>query len=423
MSDKTTTTPGGDAANPGGIQPQALDAVSTALGVTVTDEMRAASQIERSEPPAPAAKDPAKPEGAAPAAKTEEKLAAPAADAKAKPDAGGTPKPDAKDKPAAKDKVPTAEEIAAVLDGKPPGDDPEGKKTGDALLDDPIPEAIKGQTRERMENLLQRGRESRETILKHEAEIAQLKPMAEEAAAWQDVVAKSGLQPEEFATVMGTMSAINNGTMEQKRQAFARIEKFRNDLAAQLGEPVAGSDPLQGHDDLKQMVQDLEITQAHAIELATLRNRSKAQEQSSGQLEQQQRQAAQAQQDQAQAEATLRSLTDQLIARDGEAVFNVRKFIAFRTLQSIAPDLHPTRWARAFLDAYAAVPQAVVDSTLATLRGEVPGAGQQQRRNVVMAPGGGGSGGAGGNGGDLRPEHKTSQDAVFAALGLGAPGG
>ena len=186
---------------------------------------------------------------------------------------------------------------------------------------------------------------------------------------------------------------------------------------------MAGSDPLQGHDDLKQMVQDLEITQSHAIELATLRNRSKAQEQSSGQLEQQQRQAAQARQEQAQAEAALNDIGARLIQRDGEAAFNVRKVIAFRSLQNIAKSLPPAQWPAAFLDAYTAIPQTVVDSTLATLRGEVPGAGQQQRRNVVMAPGGGGSGGAGGNGGDLRPEHKTSQDAVFAALGLGTPGG
>lgn len=426
MSDKTTTTPGGDAANPGGIQPQALDAVSTALGVTVTDEMRAASQIERSEPPAPAAKDPAKPEGAAPAAKTEEKPAAPAADAKAKPDAGGTPKPDEQGKPGAKDKVPTAEEIAAVLDGKPAAG-AEGqaaeKKTGDALLDEPISDDVKGRTRERMENLLQRGRESHEKIQAYEAEVAELKPLAEQALGWQDVVVKSGLQPEEFATVMGTMSAINNGTPEQKRQALARIEKFRNDLAAQLGETVPGVDPLTGHEDLRQMVANLEITQERAAELAMHRNRAKAQEQLTGQQEQQQRQVQQARQEQADAEATLNDLGVRLIARDGEAAFNVRKHIAFKSLRNVAKSLPPREWPAAFLDAYAAVPQSVVDNTLAMLRGE-SGGGGQQHRNVVMSPGGaGGGGGGGGNGGNPRPEVKTSQDAVFAALGLGTPSG
>ena len=427
MSEKTTTTTGGEAANPGGIQPQALDAVSTALGVTVTEEMRAASQIERSDAPAPDAKEPAKAEAGTPAPKPDDKPAAP--DAKAKPDdaSSGAPKPDDKGKAGGKDKVPTAEEIAAVLDGKPPAG-PEGgqgeKKTGDALLDDPISDDVKGRTRERMENLLQRGRESHEKIQAYEAEVAELKPLAEQAMGWQDVVVKSGLQPEEFATVMGTMSAINNGTPEQKRQALARIEKFRNDLASQLGETIPGVDPLAGHEDLRQMVANLEITQERAAELAMHRNRAKAQEQLTGQQEQQQRQVQQARQEQADAEATLNDLGVRLIARDGEAAFNVRKHIAFKSLRNVAKSLPPREWPAAFLDAYAAVPQSVVDNTLAMLRGETAGGGGQQHRNVVMSPGGaGGGGGGGGNGGNPRPEAKTSQDAVFAALGLGAPGG
>lgn len=399
-------------------QPQTLDAVASALGVTVTPEARAAAQLEAPPPESPTVAE-APPSSADPQ-KTPPSDTAAAAASTTTADAGSkSGQAAAEKKPDDKPKVPTAEEIAAVLDG-PPKDAAAGeKKTGDALLDDPIPDEVKGRTRERMQTLLDRGRESHEKIKQQETRLAELEPLAKEAQAWSDIVVRSGLEPNDFATVMGTMAAINRGTVEQKRQALARIDQFRNQLATQLGETI-GSDPLAGHDDLRKQVEDLEITQERAQELATLRNRMRAQSQlETADNERRQREEADNQAQQA-AENELNNLQVQLVARDGEAAFNVRKHMAFKALQSAAPNLHPNLWARAFYDAYSAVPQSLVDHTL-TLLTNPTAARPTARTNVVMQPGGaGGGGGGGGNGGAPKPQPSTTYEAVAGALGIGA---
>lgn len=390
-----------------------LDVVAEALGVPVSDEMRPQEPTNAGAGDGDG-KPPAKPneeqgdQGKKPAATDSQENAKKADDGKT----------DASAKPEAK-KTPTEAEIAAVLDGAPAGK-AEPDKTGDALLDDPIPEEIKGRTRERMENLLQRGRESHIKLKEQEQKVAELVPLAEQAEGWTKVVVQTGLAPEEFAIVVGTMAAIHSGTIEQKKQALARIENLRNIVAAQIGEPVGG-DPLEGHDDLRRMVEDVEITREKAIELATLRNRTKAQQQFESTEQSRRQQEGDLQRERQNAESQLNALQGVLVERDGESAFNVRKLIAFRTLRATAPHLHPTRWKQAFLDAYDAVPKAVVDNTLAVLAGE-QGSNASGHRNMVMNPGGGGGGGSGGNGGAPRRDHKNTQDVVFSALGLTVDG-
>lgn len=403
-------------------QPAQIDAVAGALGVEISDADRTAYQLEKA--------------GDAPAA------AAPPGDGKpagetVTPPAGDTPPPGDGTPPAGEGKAgtegadgkdgepkePTAEEIAAILDGKPlppkPGDKPaEGaaEKTGDALLDDEIPAEVNGRTRERMEKLLARGRESHVKIAELTSQVEELAPLAEQAEGWQAVVVKSGLNPEDFATVMGTMAYINNGSIAEKRVAFGRIEKMYRDLAAQLGEAPTGADPLEGFADLQGMVDRQELPMAQAVELAQGRRRRKAEEDArTG--DDQVTQLATARRN---AEARLDVVGQALAQRDGNTVFMIRKHIALKALQGQVGALHPSQWEPAFIDAYNATPKAVVDATIAQLTGKRAPA----RTTPIMGNGSGGggapggTGGSGGNGGQPIKELKTTQDAVNAALGL-----
>lgn len=392
-------------------QPAAVDAVAAALNVEISDADRASYQLERAPDDAtageqaPAAGEQTPAPGQAPAGEQ-----APAAGEQAP--AGGQAPADG----AGKDGEPTEEEIEAILNGQTPAGETD-TKTGDALLDEEIPADAKGRTRERMEQLLARGRESHAKIQEMTSELEELRPLAEQADGWQAVVVKSGLTPEDFATVMGTMAYINNGTVAEKRVAFDRIKTMYRDLAAQLGEGDDQGDILDHHLDLKGMVDKLEIPRAQAEELARARNREKldAQDRANGDQATQLARARKA------AETRLDQLGNELATRDGSAVFRVRKHIALRALQGQVASLHPNQWEDAFIRAYDATPKAVVDAAIAQLRG----GGQASRRQTPIMGGGGGGGGGtstgGGNGGQMTRKVETTQDAVFAALGITVP--
>lgn len=414
-------------------QPAVIDAVAGALGVEISDADRTAYQLERaaSDPVADLPKPDDKPagtpppgDGAAPNAGAE---GTPPGDGGTPPGDGATPPGDGKGKDG-QPAEPTAEEIAAILDGKPltpKGPDgkelpPEPGKTGDALLDDEIPAEVNGRTRERMEKLLTRGRESHAKIQELSSQVEELAPLAEQAEGWQAVVVKSGLTPEDFATVMGTMAYLNNGSLAEKRVAFGRIEKMYRDLATELGEGVDGVDPLEGFADLKGMVDRQELPMAQAVELAQGRRRRKAEEDARSGDDQ----VTQLRNARTQAEARLDVVGQQLAQRDGNTVFMIRKHIALKALQGQVASLHPSKWEGAFLDAYDATPKAVVDATIAQLRGSTA----QRRTTPIMGNGSGGGGapggtggGTGGNGGQPVRKLETTEDAVFAALGIPKP--
>lgn len=400
MTTKTTTPPA----------PAQIDAVAGALGVELTDADRATHQLESSA--TPAADPPAGTTTPPVDDKTPAPGATPPAGDPAAPVLGADGKPVEDGKPG----DPTPEEIAAILDGKPlPGAEakPEDVKTGDAVLDDPLPEGLKDSTRERMEKLLTRGRESHTKIQDLSAEVEELRPLAEQAEGWQAVVIKSGLQPEEFATVMGTMAYINNGTLAEKRVAFGRIEAMYKQLATELGEDP-GADPLANHADLKGMVERQELPMAQAVELAQGRNRRKAEEAAAAEGDT----ATQLANARTAAEQRLNVLGQQLAVRDGNATFMIRKHIALKALAGQVANLHPNQWEAAFQRAYDATPKAVVDATLAQLG---KGNGAPRRQTPIMGGGsGGGTGGSGAPGGGNTPTRKieTTQDAVFAALGI-----
>lgn len=389
-----------------------VDAVAGALGVTLTDADRTAYQAERpAEPPVqdPPVQDPPvqDPPVQDPPVQDPPAPGAPAPTAPAATGTEGEPEI-------------TPEALEALLNPKAPAQD---TRTGVAELDEEIPADLNERTRARMEKLVERGRQSHNQLQTLTTELEQARPLAEQGQAWQQIVVQSGLAPQEFGAVMGTMAAINAGTIDQKRVALAKIRELYERVATDVGEPLPGADPstaLAAFPDLQQQVANLEITASAALEIAAARRDRAARQASSQQADQATQQQRELTQAQGAAEQQLNLMGSQLAARDGVAAFQVRRHIAFQALKSQAANLHPSRWPQAFLDAYEATPKTVVDAAIAQLRG---GTGQQQpspqRRTPVMQ-GGSGSGGAGGGGQPVR-KPTTALEAVAAAMGVPTP--
>lgn len=395
---------------------QAAAAVAAALGTTLQEHELAGLEGDAPAAP-PATQDPPAGSSTPP---TDPPQDPPAGTPPTDPPAGET-KPGAKP---ADDGTPPGDpnapldpkKLAELLDGKPAGEADAGK-TGDPVLDEPIPADVKDRTRERMEQLLTRGRESHEKIQTLTAELEDVRALAVQGDQLTQAIHKTGMAPEEFGTIMGAFTALNIGTPEQQRGAFEHLTKLYNAMAAKLGVDT-GAAALADFPDLERQVAELQLPRSTALELAAARRREAEAAQHRTRESQEQRQERELLEARDAAVARLDQVGGQLLARDGNDAFQIRKHIAMRALQSQVRTMHPSRWEAAFIDAYQAVPAVVVESTIASLRGNAGGAPAARRTTPLMGGGGGGNGGSGGNGGNPTPQAKTTQDVVFGVLGL-----
>lgn len=89
----------------------------------------------------------------------------------------------------------------------------------------------------------------------------------------RDMVRSSGMSPEEFASSLEFGRLVNAGDERSLRVALEMLERQRATIYGKLGVEAPGVDLLQGHDDLKKAIADMEITRERAVELARLRQR------------------------------------------------------------------------------------------------------------------------------------------------------
>lgn len=174
---------------------------------------------------------------------------------------------------------PPAGETGEAEDGEAPkgekdGEDGEGDEaegTKPAADEDiySVPKDLeapgKEKTRERFERLVAGHKE-----MKREREA-----LGEQVRAFQQVVQLSGASPQEFQELITFSSLVKSGDPANLQKALGMIEHYRGQLAAALGQELPGVDLLSEHTDLRDAVQNLEITRERALELATMRNRQR----------------------------------------------------------------------------------------------------------------------------------------------------
>ena len=210
--------------------------------------------------------------------------------------------PPANDPPAGDEGKP-ASKLAAMLDDltddpnapkpeakpeKKPADKPAEPKAEDK------PKAPEQEEAELLEGVKsERGKERIRQVF------AEKKQLEQDITEFRELVKSTGMSPQEFAQTLEFGRLVNSGDEKNLRVALEMIEGQRAMLYQKLGVEAPGVDLLQGHDDLKQAVDNMEITRERAVELAKYR-KQQAEVQQRQQVEQQSVQQQQAFQQQVQ---------------------------------------------------------------------------------------------------------------------------
>lgn len=118
---------------------------------------------------------------------------------------------------------------------------------------------------------------------------AERKQLEQDVQEFRELVKSTGMSAQDFAQTLEFGRLVNSGNESDLRVALEMIEGQRAMLYQKLGVEAPGVDLLAGHDDLRDAVDNMEITRERAVELAKYRKQ---------QAEVQQRQQTQVQQQQ-----------------------------------------------------------------------------------------------------------------------------
>ena len=188
---------------------------------------------------------------------------------------------------------PASDKMKALLD-ELSGDEPkpaakaEEKPEGEKPADPPAAAAPKTPEQEEAELLegvkSDRGRERIRQVF------AERKQLEQDINEVRELISSTKMSPDEFAQTLEYGRLINSGDEKDLRVALEIIESQRSALYQRLGVEAPGVDLLAGHEDLKNAVENLEITKERALELAKYR---KADQEKQQQMQAQQQTAQQ----------------------------------------------------------------------------------------------------------------------------------
>lgn len=281
-----------------------------------------------------------------------------------KPPAGADQQPPAKDDKAAP---------ALGADGKPAA---AAAPKGPDPVNDPIPEEVRGKTRERMTALIDTAKSLTVEREKFKTDSVQFKTERDEILGY---IAETKATPEQYTQALGYLKAVNSGDPVQIRAAIKTVQAELNALSSILGEPVAGVDLLANHQDLKTLVENGDLSQQHAEELAAGRNQRAHREQGSQQQTERQR----VQDEINQGKVALNTLETQFNATDPH--YAAKRAVLIPMLQPIFAQLHPSKWPAAFKTAYEQMPPLAPTAVPATVVPVKP-AGQPLRARQPAGP-------------------------------------
>lgn len=269
---------------------------------------------------------------------TEEEKAAAEAKAKADKDAAGEQTEE--EKAAAEAKAKAEADKAA---GKKPDDKkPDDKSKAPDPINDPIPNALKKETRERIQTLVATVKTTVGERDKAVAERAELLGMIEETRA----------TPQQYGDTLNYLKLVNSGDPVQLEQALVIMQREVEALAKMLGKPIPGVDMLSGHADLVEEVNNGVISQQRAEELAAARERQRIQNAQS-----QHRQTAAQTTERTNAElAEGRAALNAVGARlSKDPLYEAKNKVLLEALKPAIARAHPSEWAAIYENAYNAL--------------------------------------------------------------------
>lgn len=112
----------------------------------------------------------------------------------------------------------------------------------------------------------------------------QVEQLSQQVEYVRETFAQHGVQQAQFEQAVQVIGMLNSGDL---RGALQVLDEQRRHIALALGEPLPGVDALQGHPDLRQAVDGLQLTEQHALEIARMRTQQQAQQRQTQQVQQQ----------------------------------------------------------------------------------------------------------------------------------------
>lgn len=254
---------------------------------------------------------------------------------------------------------------------EPEGDEPAPEPEPEA---DPPPEVDPVDTEIAELKLGERSAERFRELSKSEKALAPIREAAEKAGVTLDdlpvvferarerddfvrMVSETGATPEQFGKLLDyqtTITAANKGDLAAAEAAFTMLLPEVQTLAKLLGKDIAGiADPLADHPDLKDDVENGDITKERALELA----RSRTQDLLQKTTREQTTQIEQAAQEKTQAVDWLNRFDAHMEGSD--PTYAAKRPVLLAFVETIGSTLPPAKWPEAVKAYYARIPSPV----------------------------------------------------------------
>lgn len=246
-------------------------------------------------------------------------------------------------KPEAKDEKPAEQ---AAKDGEPPkAETPE--KTPEQEADEL---GLKAKARERFHELSGYKAAVKRAGIDNLEDLPRIVERARFADQLEGAIQQTGATPEQYGQAIQYLALVNSGDPEALGKAYEIMQQELAVLAKALGKEVPGvHDPLAEHPDLKQEVEEGDITRKRALEIAAQRAamaQSQAVRQAQSAQQHRQREFEEAVQE-------LNMLGAQL--KQADPLYAVKVQALMPTIELIRENFPPTEWAARVKQAYAKV--------------------------------------------------------------------
>ncbi len=133
-----------------------------------------------------------------------------------------------------------------------------------------------------------------QALANQNAELTQKYEQSEQQLSYlRETFQTNNIQREQFEQAVSFIGMVNKGDLKSARDF---LQGQLKEISLRLGEPIPGVDALQSFPDLRQSVDSMQITEAHALELARARKTQAQQQEHHQQYQQQQQTQQQAEQ-------------------------------------------------------------------------------------------------------------------------------
>lgn len=185
-------------------------------------------------------------------------------------------------------------------------------------------------------------------------ELRQYKPAAESWQQLEGFLSEAKATPEQFGAAVGILKLVNSDDPALLGQAYEALKLELTNLGKRLGREAPGYDPLAEERDLSERVEAGEIDRASAAELARLRREQSLHSERASKSQQEMRAQQEHEQWVNRGREDLNTLEAELQRLDPAYAQKREQLVPL--LRPILADLHPSKWAAKFKDAYLAMP-------------------------------------------------------------------